>query len=326
MVDYTRQISASTTLMIRDLGGWIEFWMKTGSQTWNNEQPWSFSANGGESGTRHFRMLAGGNWQQMGSVYVSYNQTVRLSIYSTGLSFPSYDFYQSISRSRVPDAPFIWDTIAISSTHIRVQFSAGYDGGTPALEYSIGYGGNPNAPEAWWASNGFSELGPFSPGQRVYFWATTRNSVGWSPWSNRTDTSTWRVPDAPPSLTITKIDQTSVQLYFTDSYDGGTPLTARQIGYSLESSAPVTIVSASFATNDFSNLDPGKTYYFWSRNQNAVGWSPWSAVTQVTLIAGARVYATGQWRRAVPYIKVGGVWKVGRPWVRSAGVWKETSL
>lgn len=326
MADYTRQISGSTTLMIRDLGGWVEFWVKTGSSTWNNDQQWSFYANGGESGIRKARMVAGGGWQQFGSVYVSYNQSVRFTIYASGLGFPTYDFWQDISRSTVPQTPYMWDTIAISSSYIRVQFSGGYDGGSPILEWQVGYGGNGSYPEGFWASNGYSEIGPFAPGQRVYFWARGRNAIGWSDWSNRTDTATWRTPDSPNPVGFSDVTQTSVRTSFIDRYDGGTAVVERQLGYGLDPNTPSSFAGDISGVNLLTNLDPGRTYYFWARNRNSVGWSSWSDRSQLNLIAGARVFDAGQWKRAVPYIKVAGVWRVARPWVRNAGVWKETSL
>lgn len=326
MADYTRNISSSTTLMIRDTGGWVEFWVRTGPQTWNNDQQWSYAANGANSPILKYRMVAGGGWQHFGSVYVGYNQTVRFTIYDAGLGFPTYDFYQDISRSTVPPAPYIWDTHPISASHIRVQFSSTGDGGSPILEYSIGYGGNPNAPEALWGSGGSSDIGPFSSGQRVYFWAAARNAVGWSAWGNRTEATTWRVPDTPQPVIFDDVDQMSVVANFRDNGDGGQPITARQLGYGLSPSAPTTTISASLGPNLVASLTPGQIYYFWARSQNSVGWSPWSPAAEIALIAGARIFTGGMWRKAIPYVKVGGVWKVARPWIRDAGVWKETSV
>lgn len=326
MPDYTRDIGGNTTLMIRDTGGWVEFWVRTGPQTWNNQQPWGYGANGGNSGTLYYRMLAGGNWQKFGAVYIGYNQTVRFTIVNSGLGFPSYDFFQDISRSSVPGPPHIDETYGISASYIHVEFGAGYDGGSPVLEWQIGYGGNPNSPEAFWASSGTSDVGPFSSGQRVYFWARGRNAIGWGPWSERTEASTWRVPDAPNPVEFEDVDQMSLMARFVGNYNGGTAITARQLGYSLTSTAPTTTVSAVSGVNAFSSLSPGKTYYFWARSQNAIGWGPWSEVASVVLVAGARIYTGGQWKRVVPYVKVDGTWKVARPWVRTAGEWKETSV
>lgn len=327
MADYTVSIGGSTTLMIRDTGGNVEFWIQTGSQTWNNEQPWSFFANGSESGTRYFRLLRGGGWQKLGEVYVGYDQDVRFSVYNSGIGFPTYHFWQHIGRTTVPGPPTIVQTYASSSTYIHVEFVAGYDGGSAVLEWQIGYGGNASYPEAYWSSFGTSEIGPFFSGQKVYFWVRARNAIGWGAWSNRTEATTWRVPDPPAWYSYSNITQVSVTTQFVDKYNGGTPILERQVGYGKNSTTPTSFISSGESgINTATNLDPGRTYYFWVRNRNAVGWGAWSERLQIELVAGARIFSGGQWKRAVPYVKVAGTWKVVRPWVRDAGVWKETSL
>lgn len=327
MADYDRFIGGSTTLRIRDTGGWVEFWVKTGPYTYNYDQQWSFHANGSESGIRKFRMVAGGNWQHFGSVYVGYDQSVRFSIYNAGLGFPTYDFWQHISRTTVPAPPHIWQAEAISSTHIRVSIWDGNNGGAGIEERQLGYGGDPNNVQAFWNINsGTTDIGPFDPGSRVYFWARTRNWVGWSGWSGRAESTTWRIPDAPGPITFPAVAQTVVQAQFADRGDGGRPILERQIGYGKSASGATDFVSVGAGSTEVWNLDPGRLYYFWSRSRNAIGWSPWSERSQVLLVAGARMLVGNEWKRAVPYIKVNGVWRVARPWVRNAGVWKETSV
>lgn len=326
MVDYVQDISGSTSLMIRDLGAGIEFWMKTGSSTYNYAQPWSYGANGGNSGPLTFRMLRGGGWQFMGSVTVLYDQDVRLSIVNSGLGFPSYDMVRHIQRTTVPGAPYIWNTIAESSTHILVEFSDGYDGGSAIVERQIGYGSNPYAPEAYWASSGSSSIGPFASGDYKYFWARTRNAIGWSEWSNRTEKGTWRAPDAPYPVWVKDQTQTTAWTRFDDAYDGATPIIERQLGYGKNPGAPTNFAGDISGVQTITGLDPGQKYYFWGRVRNAVGWSPWSERRSANLVAGARVIDGGVWYRAVPYIRVSGVWRVAEPWVRDAGEWKQTSV
>lgn len=325
MVDYDQFIGGNTTLRIRDTGSVVEFWVLTGASTWNNEQPWGYAANGANSGTLYARMLRGGNWQKFGQVNVYYDQDVRFTIVNSGLGFPSYDFWHHISRTTTPAAPFLQQCYAISSSYIHVEFAAGYDGGSPVVEWQIGYGSSPDYPEAYWGSGGTSDVGPFSSGQRVYVWARGRNSLGWGPWSNRGEATTWRVPDAPQSPSFSNITQVGLRVAFDDRYDGGTGILERQIGYGLSSVGASSFANAPGGVVTLSNLSPGKTYYFWSRSRNSVGWGSWSAVSQTNLIAGARVLNGGVWKRAVPYVKVSGVWKVAEPWVRNAGEWKKTS-
>jgi len=326
MADYTRDIGGGTTLMIRDHGNLVEFWVRTGSQSWNNEQPWSFGANGGNSGTLYFRLLRGGGWQKMGQTNVGYDQTVRFTIFNSGLGFPTYDFYQHIQRTTTPGSPHIWDTTAISSSFIRVQFTGGYDGGSPILEWQIAYSSNGSSPEGYWGSGGFSEIGPFNSGERKYFWARGRNALGWGAWSNRTEASTWRIPDAPYPVTVSEQTQTSTRTHFNDAYNGGTDILERQLGYGLDPDSPTHFAGDFDADQVITDLEPGRKYYFWARVRNSVGWSPWSGRRDYNLVAGARVLFLGTWKRAVPYVRVNGVWRVAEPWVKVAGVWKETSV
>lgn len=327
MVDYTRDIGGNTSLMIRDTGGNVEFWIRTGSSTWNNEQPWSFRANNSESGTRYFRLLRGGAWQKMGEVHVGYDQDIRFSVYNSGIGFPTHDFWQHITRSTVPGPPNIHQTYATSSSNIHVEFTGGYDGGSPVLEWQLAFGNNSNYPEQFIWSNGVSDVGSLSSGQRVYFWARGRNAIGWGLWSNRTEATTWKPPNPPGVILFPDVDQKSVTMTFNAGSSGGTPILEHQIGYGKDPNGySFAIPVQENAFNILSNLDPGKLYYFWVRSRNAVGWGPWSERRQVTLIAGARIFVGTQWVRAVPYVRINGTWKVVRPWVRSAGVWKETSL
>lgn len=325
MADYTRDIGGNTTMMIRDTGGNVEFWVKTGASTWNNEQQWSFRANNSESGIRKFRLLRGGAWQKFGEVYVGYDQDVRFTIYNSGLGFPSYDFWQHIQRSTIPGPPTIYAYYGISTSEIRVQFSNGYDGGSTIVEGQIGYGFNPNGPEAYWSSGGSSDIGGFTTGQRVYFWARTRNAVGWSNWSNRVEASTWRVPDPPNPVVISNVTQISVSTAFSGGWDGGIANVETQLGYGKNPNGPENFAGGTIGQNNLENLDPGRTYYFWGRYRNPVGWGPWSQRTQINLIAGAQVLVGTTWRRAVPYVRVAGVWRVARPWVKDEGTWKESS-
>lgn len=326
MTDYDQPISGSTTLRIRDLGGWVEFWVRTGPSTYNYDQQWSYGANGSNSPILKARMVAGGGWQMFGAVHVSTNQTVRFTIYNSGLGFPTYDFYQAISRQTVPFPPHIYQTYAVSTSQIYVEFTGTNDGGSAVLEWQIGYGSNPNGPENFVGSGGGSTIGGFYSGQTVYFWTRARNALGWSGWSNRTEATTWRIPDSPTAPTPLVIKQISVQTQFYGRGNGGQPILEYQLGFGQSPSAPVTTVAASPSGVDTTTgLDPGKVYYFWVRARNSVGWSSWSERSMITLIAGARVFSDNQWKRAVPYVKHGGVWKVARPMVRDAGAWKETS-
>jgi hypothetical protein len=328
MADYIHVINASNTMMIRDLGGWVEFWFKTGPSTWNNDQWWSWGANG-TSSRQKFRLLRGGNWQLFGSIYVGYDQTIRFTIEGAGLGWPTTDFFQFIQRATVPGAPIMQEVTPISSSAFHVVFVGTYDGGSAVLEWQIGYGLSPSGPSALVGSGGVSDVGGFSSGQRVYFWARGRNSIGWSAWSNRLDGVTWSTPPAPNGPTILEKSQVSVRLqYVYGNNPGNAPILERQIGYGLNSSAPTDFItdSGGVAGVLLEDLNPGGSYYFWARSRNSVGWGSWSVRSRIDLIAGALILVGSEWKRAVPYVRVSGVWKVAEPWVKTIGTWRSTAL
>lgn len=330
MADYTVGISGSTTLMIRDTGGWVEFWIRTGPSTWNNDQQYSFFANGGFSGTRKFRMLRGGNWQFVSSVYVGYDQTVTFTIIGSGLGFPTYSFNQHIQRSTVPQPPTLLSVIPVSSSEFDVDFLGNSDGGSAIVEWQIGYGSSSNGPSnivGWFGGDAI--VGGFYSGQRIYFWVRARNALGWSEWSNRGEGVTWQTPAALTEVVFSDVRQKTVGVrYIFSKRQNDPPTLEAEFKYGRDITG-VVIDGTAIIDEDveyLNNLDPGKTYYFWGRARNSVGWGPWSpSASFVILIAGARVLADGQWKRAVPYVKSGGVWKVAEPWVKSAGVWNRTA-
>jgi hypothetical protein len=329
MVDYVLPIGGPNSMMIRDTGGWVEFWFKTGAQTWNNSQWWSWTAN--NTGARQqFRLLKGGNYQLFGSVYVTYDQNVSFTIEDSGLGWATTTFNQHIQRATVPAPPTMISATPISTTAIHVVFVGNYDGGSPVLEYEIGYGQSPSGPIYTIPSDGTTDVVGFTTGAHWYFWARGRNALGWSPWSNRVEASTWmspRVPGPPIILSKTQTSVTAVYTYLVGSNDP--PIVERQVGYGLDPDDPTDFKSDLVdgeSYNRLTGLIPGGTYYLWSRSRNAAGWSAWSERTRVDLIAGARIKVGAEWKRAVPYVRDGGVWKVAEPWVKSTGAWKRTSV
>lgn len=329
MTDYIVGIGGSSEMMIRDTGGTVEFWFHSGPQTWNNDQQYSFGANGSGSGVREFRLVRGGGWQFVDSVYITYDQDISFTIYDAGLGFPTHTQTQHISRSTVPQPPTLDQVYATSATAIHVQFHGNYDGGSGILEWQIGYGPSSNGPTTTVSSGGISDIGGFTSGQSIYVWARGRNALGWSGWSARGGTVTWQVPAAPNQGASYNATQTSVGVGFAFGQRGTDPVNLeKQMRYGKDPTGAVltATITVDEAVEYVYNLTPGATYYFWARTRNSVGWGPWSASLVVLLIAGARVLVGSDWKRAVPYVNVGGVWKVAEPWVKDAGNWKRTAL
>jgi hypothetical protein len=330
MADYTVNISGSTTMMIRDTGGWVEFWIRTGSSTWNNDQQYSFSANGSYSGILKFRLLRGGFWQHVNSVFVGYDQNVTFTIYGSGIGFPTHAFTQHIQRSTVPQPPTMTGCDPISESVVRIWYYPNSNGGSSIVEYEIGYGSSPHGPSSIVSRPGtIEDIGGFYSGQRSFFWVRARNALGWSGWSNRGEATTWQIPPPPGNPTFHDVRQTMLGVeFFFDKRPNDPHNVEWEFKYGRDETG--AIIDGTININEtieyLSNLDPGKVYYFWGRARNPVGWGPWSpTASMVVLIAGARALVAGQWKRAVPYVKTGGLWKVAEPWIKHEGVWKKTA-
>jgi len=325
VTDYIWGTGSSGSMMIRDTGGNVEFWINSNnSSTWSDHIPWSGTVNGtGVSGS--YSYPAGAGWRRLGVWYVGTNQNVTFNLGNTGTSGfggpSSHTVF--IQRATVPPAPNAVVLSNISSTGMDAVFSGNGDGGSGIYIWQIGYGTEPDGPTAY--INTFStHISGLTPGATYYFWARGQNAQGFGPWSVRSSATTLRVPDAPSAPVVSYIDQVSAIATITVNGDGGATITAYQLGWGLSSTTPTSTHTGPLS-QIISGLLPGKVYYFFGRVQNSVGFSPWSTATAAKTIAGARVKVSGVWKDAIPYVRVGGVWKVARPWGRVAGVWKETT-
>lgn len=223
---------------------------------------------------------------------------------------------------RLSSPPSVVTISQITSSSVHGTFNDG-GGGAPIDSRQIGYGTSSTTPQFTVASDRSTTITGLNPGTTYYFWARTHNVAGWTAWGPRSSATTLKTPAAPSAPTITGITMTSAVVNFTPPNNGGSAILEYQVGYSTTSTGPSTTVSGT-SPRTITGLEPGRTYYFWVRARNSVGWGPWSAPTSAQTVAGVRVKVGLEWKLAVPYVRDGGVWKIAQPWVRSAGVWKES--
>jgi hypothetical protein len=331
MVDYTRGTGSSGTMMIRDTGLAVQYWLKSGNNTtWSDHIPWNGTINGASVGGS-FNYPQGNVWRMVGSWNVYTNQTVHFNLGNTGTSGfggPT-PFSIFIQRATVPPAPNPVVLSAITSTSMHANFSGNGDGGSSIFVWQIGWGLSPDGPQNY--INTFdSDVTGLSPGTKYYFWARGQNAQGYGNWSIRSEATTLRAPDAPSSPVMSNVTQVSATATFNPNFDGGSAITGYRVGWGTSPSLPTSTTSFSMTVPvNLSGLAPGEKLYFFTQARNAIGDSVWSAPTLTWMIAGAYVTVIESdapvVKRAVPYVRQGGVWKVARPWGRVAGVWKETT-
>ena len=279
-----------------------------------------------------FDFQTGGAWQllKQWTVGPGDSQTVEFYLYKTAgpsLGGPT-NLSAFIDRNTVPEQPTLKASL-ITSTSAYFAISDGdSNGGDPIdmrhIQWNVA--GKPLA-------DGFVRpitdkevsIGGLLSGTTYYFYAQTHNRHGWSAYSPRVTVTTLDEPDKPGIVRFSEITQISVKTTFTDGDNGGTAITARQVGWSASSTGdPTTIVNYNGPTT-VNGLLPARKYYFRSRTKNSVGWSAWGAASSVTTLSGVRININGVWKQAIPYVKVNGVWKLARPWGRQYGYWEETT-
>lgn len=194
MVDYTQGTGAGGTMLIRDLGGNVEFHIQAGyDSTFINQLRWKRYVNGAWTGLLGpARYPSGRPWVHLDTFYVGGNQSICFRLEGTGtegLGGPT-EFWLNISRATVPAAPTPLTLAKIGHTTMEYRFQGNSNGGAPILEWQIGYGRSPTNVQFTKSSSGTSMIEGLTLGDRWYFWARGRNAVGWGPWSTRMDART----------------------------------------------------------------------------------------------------------------------------------------
>lgn len=327
MTDYTGP-SANGTLMIRDLGSDVEFWVFAASSVyWNNLQ-FSVNANGT---TYPVTQPYNGDkiWVKVTTINIPSAGPVNFNLLTAtgtqGLGGPN-TVSATLSRGGVPNPSSTPSLSSVGSDRVTVLSNDGSNNGYGIDGRQVGYGLNPSS-----ATNFLGYLTPgvtvtgLQSGKTYYFWVRTHNALGWSAWSPQSSAFTTRIPDAPNTPVLSQQKQSSVYAAFTfiGKSDGRSAILQWRIGYGTNPAGPTSYYNASSGT--ITGLVPGSKYYFWSQARNAVGWGPLSPPSSAGTVAGSRVLVGFKWKAAVPYVKVGLVWKPAEPWGKAAGKWKKSS-
>ena len=334
MADYTRSTGNGGTMMVRDTGTLVEFWLKGPSGTYNAALPWRYGVNGVTSPWKTFNFKQGGAWQKLGAWTVTSKQTVWYYIGDTGTSGiggPT-TFSQLINRGTTggggttptatrPGKPPYPTYSEITANSVLVTMRDGSTGGSPITRRQVALSNDP-----LWSGDIKNYTGPtrytgLTPGTRYSGTAQTFNAKGSSDISEGSGFTTLEPADAPGAVKLTDITQSSMHASFSGS-GGGENVLEYEIAYGTNSQLPQTSVYESEA--DIRDLEPNTRYYFWGRVRTAGGWSPRSVRSSATTVSGLMYNHNNNWTGATPYVKINGVWRRAQPWIKVSGEWKET--
>lgn len=189
MVDYIRSTGATGQMMLRDLGGTVEFWLNSNSyQTWFESEQFSYSSPNG-SGSWNAGYAYGGGWQRIGFINVTSNGNVSWTIPDTetyGFGGPTTQTVY-ITRATAPAAPTIKEIDTIRHQSFRTLITAGGNGGSAINGYQVGYGTSTTTPSDFATASGTTVQVNTNrkPGEKLYVWARAKNVVGYGAWSAR---------------------------------------------------------------------------------------------------------------------------------------------
>ena len=167
--------------------GWADSSKAGGNDLWSNGNMQFNFQNGSNNGT--FTMAEGTFFvthNADGTGTYTVNGGLTLNALGSASAGTGKRTLPRIGGSSVPAAPTSLGVDTIEQTSVRYRFSGNSSGGSPILEWQVGYGTNPSSVQYSISSNGTSVIGALAPATTYYFWARGRNAAGWGPWSART--------------------------------------------------------------------------------------------------------------------------------------------
>lgn len=194
MTDYTHSTGSSATMMIRDTGSTIEFWINSGNSTsFDHDLPWAYIVNGSSSSWLTFNYNADSGWQRLGSWSVTTNQTVTFKLNATGTSGfggPT-TFSHTVTRTTIPGTPAKPTLSKVGLDTITVAWTAPSTGGSTILEYHIAYGTSSTVKTTEVSARTPYVIQHLVMNTVYYVWVRARNAVGWGPWSASASAKTY---------------------------------------------------------------------------------------------------------------------------------------
>lgn len=192
----------------------------------------------------------------------------------------------------------------------------------PILEYQIAYSKNSDLTGPTYVSAATS-LSKTISGLDInvvyYFQVRSRNSDGWSFWSDTIGKSIPNVPNSMPTPNVVFTEPSTLTISFSPpSVDGGSPITGYDVQYSTYTDySQATTLSITNSPVVLNNLPPNG-YNIRVRAKNLVGAGDWSATRSIVIFSGPKIQLeengpyyptivyvrdTDSWKPAVGYVK-----------------------
>lgn len=287
MTDFNRGTGTTGTMMIRDTGSSVEFWINAGqSATFVGQLGWSGTVNGvGVGGTTQYP--SGNPWIQLGAWGVSTSQTVYFHLNATGtqgLGGPT-DHSAYIARATIPGQPGTPTASNILTDQMQLNWTIPGNGGAAIDQMLLRRSQSPDMssytdfPQPG-NSTGFVVTG-LTPATTYYWQVFAHNAVGYGPGSGVLTQAT--LPATPPGLTVASSPSgTSATLTLT-APSGVSGVTSYSIERRIPPSTNATPLTTPSSPFEVTGLTPGTTYEWrasaWIGSYQSP-WTNWTSLTQ----------------------------------------------
>jgi hypothetical protein len=208
----------------------------------------------------------------------------------------SFDDFPDIDTADVPPAPTMKQPEATGTHSANFDIDNNGDGGASIDSARVRWGQNADANGAlvseFSAPNYADKITTLARWRTYYFWGSLHNRVGWSPWSNRAQVTTWAdTPQAPTPLGIDNVNQFQFHYWFRGNDDGCDAGWAEwQVGYGTDPGGPQSFMNPGGGDAWVGGLQRNTHYYVWSRGRSAANiWSNWSERWELQTLASIPV-------------------------------------
>lgn len=198
----------------------------------------------------------------------------------------------TLSTSTDPTTPSTPPTPTLNSrTHNSIVFTrnaSSDNGGASITNYQFQQATNSSFSGAttWDSTSSSQTRSGLADDTTYYYRVRAENSVGYSGWSGTLSVTTYTVPNAPGTPSLTSIAASSVKVSWTAPSDnGGMSVTGYQVQRATNSGFTSGVSTVDLSSGgSLTGLAQGTSYWVRVRAENAAGFGPWSSASSFTTL------------------------------------------